>query len=336
MVTALLVADLLSMPGTVIDVRSPAEFVQGHIEGAVNIPLFDDAERAVVGTLYKQQGREAAMLEGLRITGPKLARIVERALAAAPERVVRVHCWRGGERSGSVAWLLSKSGFRVYVLTGGYKAFRNHVLDSFTEPWPLRLVGGFTGTGKTVMIAALGRAGEPVIDLEALAAHRGSAFGAIGQPVQSSTEHFENRLFAALSTFRGSSRIWLEDESGMIGRVKLPDPFFARMRSADVYFIDLAREERIERLLVDYGNAPSAELLAAFARIARRMGPQHAKAASQAVEAGDLRAAATLALDYYDKTYAHGLALRDPATVRRFPVDTFDAARLARTLIDHG
>ena len=336
MITPLVVAEFLSGEGPVVDVRSPGEFRQGHIPGAHNVPLFDDAERAVVGTLYKQQGRDQAVLEGLRIVGPKLARIVETCQQLAPDGRIRVHCWRGGERSGSVAWLLDKAGFaRVCVLRGGYKAFRNHVLESFNTPPRLNVLGGYTGTGKTETLDLLRAQGEQVIDLEGLARHKGSSFGALGELPQPSTEHFENLLWQALKALALDRPVWVEDESLMIGRVRIPAPFFEAMRHSTLYFADMPIEERADRLVVDYGRFPAEELAEAVRRIEKRLGPQHCKAALEALEQGDLRTVALITLHYYDKAYRRGLEGRDASRVVRLPAAAHDLRGLAARLAAH-
>lgn len=322
MLRVLAIDEWLGAGAPVIDVRSPKEYAQGHVPDALNLPLFTDEERATVGTLYKQQGREAAVLEGLRIVGPKLAWIVEQARAIAPDGKIAVHCWRGGERSASVAWLLDKAGgFDVIVLRRGYKAFRHRVLDSFTGPLPLMILGGYTGSGKTEILHALRDLGEQVVDLEGLAHHRGSSFGALGLPPQPTTEHFENLLWNELRKLDRSRPIWMEDESAMIGRVKVPDALFARLRAARLLFLDLPMELRARRLVKDYGRSDPNALREAILRIQKRLGPQHAKAAIEALESGDLLKVATIALTYYDKTYARGASLRAPSTVRRIPID---------------
>lgn len=333
MVLPLPPADFLALATPVIDVRSPKEFAHGHIPGAHSLPLFSDEERAVVGTLYKQQGRDAALLEGLRIVGPKLAGIVEQSRALSPDGRIRVHCWRGGERSGSVAWLLDKAGFAdVITLRGGYKAFRNHVLASFGAPLDLRVLGGYTGTGKTETLGHLRRLGAQVIDLEALAHHKGSSFGALGEAPQPTTEHFENLLWKAVQGVDPKAPLWVEDESLLIGRCKIPQAFFDRMRAATLYFADMPRAERADRLVQDYGRFDPKELGEAVKRIERRIGPQHCKAALQALEAGDLRTVAIITLTYYDKAYAHGTSQRDPARVLRLPASAHDLRGLAERL----
>jgi tRNA 2-selenouridine synthase len=320
----------------VLDVRSPGEFARGHIPGAHSMPLFSDAERAVVGTLYKQTGRDAAVLEGLRIVGPKLAGIVEQAHALAGDGRIAVHCWRGGERSGSVAWLLDKAGFaEVFTLKGGYKAFRNHVLGSFDDVPELRVLGGYTGTGKTETLRHLMDLQQQVIDLEAIANHKGSSFGALGQQPQPTQEHFENLLWSALLEVDRTKPLWVEDESLMIGRNKLPEAFYTALRSAPLFFADMPLEERVERLVLDYGTFAPEQLADAIQRIAKRMGPQHAKAALEALALGDLHTVARTALRYYDKTYAHGLSQRAAASVTTIPASATDLRALAQRLKDH-
>jgi len=183
-----------------LDVRTPGEYAQGHIPGAVSFPLFTNEERAEVGTLYKQESPQVAMERGLELVGPKMAGFVRRARELAGGRDVIVHCWRGGKRSGSMGWLLSTAGMRVQTLEGGYKAWRRYILERLENPpWRFIILSGKTGSGKTDILQELKSLGAQVVDLEALACHRGSAFGALGQPEQPSAEHFANRLFDALS-----------------------------------------------------------------------------------------------------------------------------------------
>jgi tRNA 2-selenouridine synthase len=193
----------------VFDVRSPGEYNHAHIPGAISLPLFSDEERKIVGTAYKQESRQQAIKTGLDFFGPKMRKMVEDVesivgsresvvvnsqLPTHDSRLILVHCWRGGMRSAAVAWLLDLYGFKVYTLIGGYKKFRNHVLDTFQFPFRFNILGGFTGSGKTELLKSLEEKGEKVIDLEGIAQHKGSAFGNIGMPEQPSQEMFENLL----------------------------------------------------------------------------------------------------------------------------------------------
>ncbi|MBK8554971.1 MAG: tRNA 2-selenouridine(34) synthase MnmH [Lewinellaceae bacterium] len=209
-----------------LDVRSPGEYAQGHIPGAFSFPLFSDEERARVGTTYKQANPEAALLLGLDLVGPKMGHFVVEALKLSRNKKLAVHCWRGGQRSKSMAWLLRLAGCDVVTLNGGYKAFRHEALDQYhLHPYNLRVVGGRTGSGKTKVLQALRDMGEQIIDLEGLAHHKGSAFGAIGEQEQPSVEQFENDLFFALRALDPQKRIWIENESRSIGRVYIPTGF---------------------------------------------------------------------------------------------------------------
>ncbi|RYD88986.1 MAG: tRNA 2-selenouridine(34) synthase MnmH [Sphingobacteriales bacterium] len=192
--------------GPLLDVRAPIEFEAGHMPGAVSFPIFTDEERKRIGTLYKQAGHDRAVIEGLHFLGPRMAEVVKKANKLFPDKKVRMHCWRGGLRSGTMAWLLDLGGFEVTLLDSGYKSWRNHVLQTFTQPWQLVILGGMTGSGKTDLLKQLQNAGEQVIDLEGLAHHKGSSFGGIDQPAQPTQEEFENRLAEQLQQLNPEKR----------------------------------------------------------------------------------------------------------------------------------
>jgi tRNA 2-selenouridine synthase len=302
----------LSQAGPVVDVRSPQEFAQGHIPGAHNLPLFSDEERAQVGTCYKQAGRRAAVQLGLELVGPKLASL---ALSLSElidgEAPLRLHCWRGGMRSGSVAWLAATLDLPVVLLEGGYKAYRRWVLATFEQPWPLLVLGGRTGTGKTDLLLALQRQGAAVVDLEGLAHHRGSSFGGLGLPEQPSTEHYENRLAMALQALQGRRPIWLEAESAQVGRCRIPNGLWRQMGEAPAVEILRPLPERVEQLVAVYGSQGQAPLREATERIARRLGPQRTAAALEAIDRSDWAGACLQMLDYYDRCYDHELSRRE-------------------------
>ncbi|MEM6773089.1 MAG: tRNA 2-selenouridine(34) synthase MnmH, partial [Bacteroidota bacterium] len=236
-----------------LDVRSPGEYRAGCLPGAKSLPLFTDEERATVGTLYKQESPDAALLTGLEIAGGKMRWLVERARELAPEGKVVVHCWRGGQRSGSVAWLLEKGGFEVAQLRGGYKASRRFIRQYLQQsPHEFRVLSGPTGSGKTPILLAMRAQGAHVIDLEGIANHKGSSFGAICEAPQPSTEQFENLLFAALSSIPPGATVWLEDESRMIGHVYLPDEFYLRLTAAAVTVLEQPKGWRVKRLVEQY------------------------------------------------------------------------------------
>ncbi|MEB3201584.1 MAG: tRNA 2-selenouridine(34) synthase MnmH [Synechococcus sp.] len=296
----------LAAAGPVVDVRSPAEFAQGHIPQARNLPLFDDVERAQVGSCYKQQGRQAAVLLGLALVGPKLQALSQQLISlAGPDQSLRLHCWRGGMRSSSVAWLAGCLDLAVLLLDGGYKAYRHWVLACFDAPLPLLLLGGRTGTGKSDLLAALSQRGAAVVDLEGLASHRGSSFGGLGMPPQPTSEQFENGLAAALRALEGRSPIWLEAESAQVGRCRIPAGLWRQMGKAPVVEIQRSQPERVGQLVAVYGRHGQEDLAAATARIARRLGPQRAAAALAAIGLSDWAGACNQMLDYYDRCYDH-------------------------------
>ena len=317
----------------VLDVRSPGEYAQGHIPDAHRFPLFSDEERAQVGTLYKQQGKEEAMLLGLKLVGPKMERFVREARKLAPQRRLAVHCWRGGQRSRSMAWLFRQAGFEVATLNGGYKKYRRYVLDGFQEiQLDMRVVGGRTGSGKTKILKELSLLGEQIIDLEGLAHHKGSAFGSIGEIAQPTVEQFENDLFQALSALDPQRQVWIENESRSIGRVYIPAPFWEKMRASTLFNVQIPETARIDNLLQDYVLTDKSELEAAFLRIDKKLGGQHLKAALEALRADDFATAARIALHYYDKTYQHGLENNPSSDIRLLEFAHGDPAAIAKEL----
>ena len=318
----------------VIDVRSPGEFAHAYIPGAVNIPLFDNDERAQVGTRYKQAGKDHAVLMGLEFVGPKLADFVKQAKKLNPQnREVLVHCWRGGMRSGSFAWLLDTAGLTASTLVGGYKAYRNRVLDSFAEPRNLIILGGKTGSGKTDILKELARQGEQIIDLEGLAHHKGSSYGAIGQLPQPATEQFENVLFNEFKSLDSSRRIWLEDESRSIGSCFIPMSLWQQMRLAPVAFVDVPKDKRVARLVAEYTGIDHTLLVEATERIKKRLGGKVTQDALDALLRHDYATVADLTLDYYDKAYLHGLSQREPTSVYPINVTEDNLEKTAEQLI---
>ncbi|AKD53573.1 tRNA 2-selenouridine(34) synthase MnmH [Spirosoma radiotolerans] len=337
MIHQLSVEDFLMKARTlpVIDVRSPGEYGHAHIPGAVSIPLFDNDERAQVGTKYKNAGKDAAVLLGLNFVGPKLASFVKQSKKLNPkDKEVLVHCWRGGMRSGSFAWLLDTAGLTASTLIGGYKAYRNEVLASFARPLNLIIIGGKTGSGKTDILKELARQGEQIMDLEGLANHKGSSYGAIGQLAQPATEQFENKLFHTLLTLDNSRRIWIEDESRSIGSCFIPMALWQQMRMASVAFIDMPKDKRVHRLVAEYATIDHGSLVEATERIRKRLGGKVTKDALDALARHDYATVADLTLDYYDKAYLHGLAQRDSATISPIDTQKDEPSQTAQRLIE--
>jgi len=340
-VSSLTVEAFLAASGPILDVRSPGEFSQAHIPGAVSLPLFSDAERAEIGTLYKQRGRAPAVRRGLALVGPRLEQLADRLQGhadMAAGQPLRLHCWRGGMRSGSVAWLAGTLDLPVQLLEGGYKQFRRWALEQFEQPWPIRLLGGRTGSGKTELLLALRRQGVAVIDLEGLAHHRGSSFGALGLPPQPSSEHYENLLAMELRQLRGAREIWLEAESSQVGRCRIPAGLWRQMRQAPVLEVRRPLQQRLDHLVAIYGVQDPDALAEATRRIARRLGPQRTATALEAIEQRDWRTACSQMLDYYDRCYDHELQAHpvDPIDLGALDPEASAALLLQRGLIAGG
>jgi tRNA 2-selenouridine synthase len=310
----------------VADVRTPAEFDQGHIPGAFNLPLFSNEERIKVGTTYKQESREAAILLGFDLAGPKWSGFIRNALEKAPDKKLAVHCWRGGMRSAAMAWALDLYGFRVFLLEGGYKRYRHWVLDQFESDWCLSVIGGMTGSGKTKILHALRQKGEQVIDLEDLARHQGSTYGTLNRLVQPSQEQFENNLADRLHAFDRSRTIWVEDESLTIGKRTVPRTFWKGIQTAILFDVQAPVDERVRTLVEEYGSLDRDFLVECTERIWKRLGPEQTKRAVTAIRDGRIEDFIREVLVYYDKTYRTGLAGRSPANIIPMPVPDTDAA----------
>jgi tRNA 2-selenouridine synthase len=332
----------------VLDVRSPGEFTHAHIPQAIPFPLFSDEERKVVGTAYKQESKQIAIKIGLDYFGPKMRNMVEEAerilendakeKAIETDKTILVHCWRGGMRSGAVAWLLDLYGFTVYLLEEGYKAYRNWAIQQFEKEYNFKILGGYTGSGKTLLLHALANEGKAVVDLEALANHKGSALGALGLTAQPTQEMFENLL--AESLFQKKSKnendfIFIEDESQRIGNMQIPNSLWYTMRKSKLYFIDIPFEERLNYLTVEYGIHPTEKLVNSIIRIQKRLGGLETKNAINFLIENNHKESFRILLAYYDKWYKKGLFARDNAqdlitTIKAEVVDTATNIQLLR------
>lgn len=286
-----------------IDVRSPSEYAIGHITGAGNIPIFTDEERANVGTIYVQSGREEAIEKGLELVGPKLKEIAIAAKKIAVGDQLKVYCWRGGMRSEKMSWLFELVGIKCYVLKGGIKAYRNQLLQDFAEIKNLIILQGSTGTGKTEILRRMQAMGEQVIDLEKAANHRGSAFGDVGLGEQPSSQQFQNDIHAELIRMDRGRRIWVESESLTIGKVYLPETLWEKMNRSMLVEVEIPREKRLERIVAEYGAFNSEILIERTLKIQKRFGGNNVREVVGLIREGNLKAAADLLLKYYDKSY---------------------------------
>ena len=316
----------------VIDVRSPAEYLKGHIPGAFNIPLFTNEERAKIGTLYVQKGKEEAVLTGLEIVGPKMKFFVLEAKKLALNNQLLVHCWRGGMRSNSMAWLFEQSGLRTTTLKGGYKSYRSFVIEKINSQLNLIIIGGMTGSGKSEILRELKKSGEQILDLEALANHKGSAFGAIGQPLQPTQEQFENNLLVELCKLDVQKTIWVEDESFSIGRNQLPKGLFEKMQKSKVVQISMDKQERVKRLVKEYACFSKDLLAESIKKIEKRLGFDQAKFALEALDENNFEMVAEITLKYYDKAYQWQIQHRSPETVTQISISSEELSDIAKKI----
>lgn len=241
---------------TIIDARSESEWAHDHLPGAQNWPSLRDEERVRVGTLYKQVSAFEAQKIGAALVARNIAAHIEREVLDKPrDWRPLIYCWRGGKRSNALALVLGQIGFRVGVIEGGYKAFRKAMLEDLAaraECLSFRVICGPTGTGKTRLLHALGRAGAQVLDLEALACHRSSVLGAVpGQP-QPSQKRFESLLWDALRHFRPEEPVYVEAESKKVGNVFVPEPLIQSMRRSPCVRLEMPLSGRVALLLEDY------------------------------------------------------------------------------------
>jgi tRNA 2-selenouridine synthase len=249
-------ASLVAQFDDVLDARSPAEFAEDHVPGAVCSAVLDDAERAQVGTLYKQVSRFAAQRLGAALVARNIARQLETTLADKP-RTWRplVYCWRGGKRSGALAHVLREVGWDARVLQGGYKAYRRYVVEQLGERpgrFTFRVVHGVTGSGKSRLLRALRRAGAQVLDLEELAAHRGSVLGHLPARSQPSQKMFESQLLAALDRLDPAHVVYVEGESRKIGQLQVPTALIEALRASECVLLEAPRETRVALLMDEY------------------------------------------------------------------------------------
>jgi len=295
-----------------VDARSESEFAEGSIPGAINVPLLDDAQRAEVGTLYKQRGKAEAKLLGVRLVAPKIPAMVEmvlQGLAGAKPPVV-VFCWRGGMRSRSLATFLELAGIPARQLIGGHKAFRSQVREFFDSGrWGRLLVlRGMTGVGKTRLLDRLQGEGYPVLDLEGLANHRGSAFGSLGLGAQPTQKQFEAVLWDALRRIPADGYALAEGESRNIGRLTLPKRVYAALQLEPSLWIEASLDYRCQVILEEYPALDQLRgaFVAPILALKPRLGGETVEALLQLLDAGEWQELVRrLMVDYYDPLYRH-------------------------------
>ncbi len=303
-----------------VDVRSPCEHVAESIPGSVNVPLLSDEERAEVGTIYKNEGEVIARRHALRLISPKIPDLIDQILELrGPGQQMVVHCWRGGLRSEAVASFLSVIGIDCWRLTGGYKAWRQQVLADFAtgphEFIPI-VLDGFTGVGKTEILAELARLGHSVLNLESLANHRGSVFGGMGLGIQPTQKNFDADLWLQLRKF-GKEPVFLEAESRKVGRLSVPDCVFDRIASGHKVLVAGTLQARSQRIVSDYARAMheagEADAVRLLHTLKERLGAKRVTEIEEIARSGDLVGAVEILLvEYYDPLYARQIQRRRP------------------------
>ncbi len=317
----------------IVDVRSEKEYAEGHIMHAINIPILNNDERAAVGTDYKRKGQLEAIKTGFRLVGPRIIDLVTQAERVAGQGEILVHCWRGGMRSANFCHFLGMAKIPTHQLRGGYKTYRNKVLESFTSPFKFLVIGGSTGSGKSDILRALALQGEQVLDLEKLANHRGSAFGGLMMPEQPSTEQFQNNLFEEILKLDLAKPIWIEDESLNIGKIFIPEELWRTMNDSPIIELLVDKDVRIKRLVDDYGPADRNKFLESMERVTKKLGGQNFQKAKEKLLEGDIATTIDILLTYYDKAYAAGLAKKQNRVKQKLAWDGGSVTNFALELI---
>ena len=297
----------------IIDVRSESEYALDHIPGAINCPVLDDQERIEVGTLYKQTGAFEAKKVGAPIVAHNIARHIETLFQDKPrEWRPLVYCWRGGNRSGAMVHVLARVGWPVAQLDGGYKAYRAHVSTALEHPPALdfRVVCGTTGSGKSRLLETLAAIGAQVLDLEKLAAHRGSVLGHLPHEPQPSQKWFESQVWDTLRRFDPAKPVFVESESKKIGNLRVPGLVMERMRAAPCIALNLSRENRVRLLTQDYEHfcADPSALMGQLEHLAQLHGRAKIEAWRALAEGGAMaQLVDDLLVAHYDPAYLRSI-----------------------------
>jgi tRNA 2-selenouridine synthase len=329
---------------TVIDTRSPSEFAQDHLPDAISCPVLDDGERAQVGTMYKQVSAFDAKKAGAALVARNIARHIEERFAGKPaDWRPLVYCWRGGKRSGAMVHVLREIGWDAAQLDGGYKAYRRFVVERLANlpaAFEFRVMCGATGSGKSRLLHALARANAQVLDLEDLAAHRGSVLGGLPERPQPAQKMFETLLWQQLSRFDAAKPVYLEGESRKIGQLQVPEALISAMRASDCVLVEAGVATRVELLLDEYSHYPAdrAALGAQLDCLADLHGRARIGEWKALAERGEWREfVERLLVEHYDPAY-HRSSNRNYARLHQAPRLRVEAtgeaefARLARKL----
>jgi len=313
--------------GLLVDVRSPDEYYKGHMPNSINIPIFNNEERSIIGKKYKISGREIAVREGFKIIENKIERLIKQFISFKKEflistegefsnnKNIKIYCARGGMRSQSMLWLLEKFNYPCITLNGGYKRYRNWVLNNFEDKQKIIVIGGKTGTRKTKILNKLKSLGYQILDFESLANHRGSSFGGLGMKEQPTNEQYENLIAEDLNKFNKKNFIFVEAESPNIGKNRIPHELYKQMKNSKR--IEIIRDEsiRIKELINTYSKYQKKDLKESVIKISKRLGPLRTKSAIDSIDNESWENVCKSVLDYYDRCYEHELKNKEDVKI---------------------
>ena len=329
------IIEFLNLQLPIVDVRSPSEYEAGHIELSINIPILNNQNRIHIGKTFKQKGRDAAIKLGYELVNPLKPQLLESINKNVHGKTIALYCARGGLRSNHMASFFSENGYTVYVLNGGYKAFRNHLLSLIAQFKRILVLSAHTGSGKTEILHALKAKGAQVLDLEGLAKHKGSVFGALGNEAQPSSAVFHNLIFEELKHYDPKEVIWVENESFTIGKVHLPIELWSHMKEAAGVEISVPLEDRVKFIQADYGRYTTDELVYCIQKLNKRLGDEACRKICALVQEGDLSSAIYGLFKYYDKAYEMGRIKRNCHDYVKIPFENLDPIKIAEFLYKH-
>jgi len=334
-ITPLNVDEFLSTQVPCFDVRSPLEFDSSSIIGALNLPLLDNINRKAIGICYKQKGKEAAIALGYQLVNPIRQSFIENVQQQTESKTIKLYCARGGLRSNKMANFLSENGYDVLLLRGGYKAYRNYILKTISSFDNIYILSGNTGCNKTGLLKALKTNGEQVINLEALANHKGSAFGGIGELSQPSNAQFANLIFEALKGYQPEKQLWVESESISIGKIAIPLELWTNMQKANGIEIVIPLQQRIQFIVDTYGQFDLAALAEGIRKLSKRLGLETTEALCQMTLNHQLHPVVERLLQYYDKGYESGRLKKNCQNYVKFELESTNADTNCQLLLQH-
>lgn len=333
MITQLGIQEFLKLEYPIIDVRSQSEYMESHIIGALNIPLLNDENRVKVGKIYKSEGKESAIALGFKLVNPLKAQIFQQLKESTNSNAIRLYCARGGLRSSNMSKFFSDNNYNIYVLKGGYKAYKNHVLKSIATFNKIIILSAYTGSGKTEILRVLKNKNQQVLDLEEIASHKGSVFGGLGYGEQCSSGQFHNKIYEALKTYDSNQVTWVESESITIGSVHLPRELWENMKKANGIEYRIPNEFRVKHILEQYGGFDSENLSSCIQNLRKRIGNEACHELLELIQIRNLEAAVLKLLKYYDMSYEYGRNKRNSQNYVKIEFSNFNLEEMADNLL---